>query len=197
MILGRFSRRLAAAGALVALAGAPVLAQREPQTSTQNPGPLPGPLQVPMPPQQNPAPAPMPGPAPAPAPKAGGSTLVRQVSVGDLADVARELGYTDVQQRSNNSMTYRSFGHIMACYVERNGDLRLVYAVRKRGISVQQVNTWNRDRRLSRAFIDKDGDPVLETDLLSEAGMTRGQILSTFRTFDTSVKEFRKYIGAN
>lgn len=193
MIFDCLLRRLAVAGALVVIAGAPVIAQREPQTSTQNPGPLPGPLQVPVPPQQNPAP--MPGPAPAPATAPGDNKLVRQVTIGDLAEIARQLRYTDIQQRSNTSMSYRSFGHILACYIERNGDLRLVYAVRKRGIPVEQINAWNRDRRLSRAFIDKEGDPVLETDLLSTAGMTRAQILATFRTFDTSVNTFRKYIG--
>ena len=166
MIFDRLLRRLAVAGALVVIAGAPVIAQREPQTSTQNPGPLPGPLQVPMQPQQNPMPDPQQAPQPAPQPMGGDQALVRRMSVDQLMEIARSLGYSDVQRRSDNIMGYRAYGHAVTCFIERDGDLRLVYALRKRGHSVQQMNTWNRDRRLSRAFLDKDGDPVLETDAL-------------------------------
>lgn len=197
MIFDRLSRRIAVAGALVALAASPALSQREPQTSTQNPGPLPGPMQPPVQPQQQPLPGPAPQGAPAPQPMGGDQMLVRRMSIDDIARIARELGYSGIQQRSNNSMTYQAYGHTLVCYVERDGDLRLVYAVRKRGISVQRMNDWNRDRRLSRAFIDKEGDPVLETDLLSDASMTPAQVRATFKTFETSVNVFRKYIGMN
>lgn len=194
MLFSRFSRRLAVGAALLALAAAPAMAQiREQGPPPQGQSPLPGPLQPPVQPQQ----APVPDQQPAPQPMPGDSALVRRMSVEDLMAIARDLGYTDIQQRSNNSISYRAFGQLFACFIERDGDLRLYWSIRKRGVPVQRVNDWNRDKRLSRAFIDKEGEPVLETDLLTDAGMTRAQVLATFRTFETSVRGFRRYIGIN
>jgi len=36
-------------------------------------------------------------------------------------------------------------------------------------ISYEDINEWNRRKRLSRAYLDSDKDPTLESDLLANA----------------------------
>ena len=51
------------------------------------------------------------------------------------------------------------------------------------------VNTWNRDYRLSRAYTDDDGDPVLEADLLANAGMNEEIVTEFIKVFiDSSTR---------
>ncbi|MCW3847815.1 YbjN domain-containing protein [Sphingomonas sp. LB-2] len=41
------------------------------------------------------------------------------------------------------------------------------------GATIEKVNTWNRDSRFGRAYIDKDGDAVVEMDIdLDDGGMS-------------------------
>ncbi|MEI9850087.1 MAG: YbjN domain-containing protein [Sphingomonas sp.] len=63
-------------------------------------------------------------------------------------------------------------------------------------VSTDRINEWNRDHRYGRAYIDKEGDPVVEMDVdLDKGGISRalfddyvatwGQVGATFRTFVT------------
>jgi hypothetical protein len=57
-----------------------------------------------------------------------------------------------------------------------DGDLQLHFSVTGGSWSYQDVNEWNKKRRLSRAFLDDNGDPVLEAGLLSHGGVTTDRV---------------------
>ncbi|MDX2101124.1 MAG: YbjN domain-containing protein [Alphaproteobacteria bacterium] len=66
--------------------------------------------------------------------------------------------------------------------------------VRKRGssLSVQTANEWNRDQRWTRAYIDKDGDAVLEMDLNADGGIGRRSMEQLVRTYLSQLRAFSR-----
>ena len=53
-----------------------------------------------------------------------------------------------------------------------------------------KVNTWNRDNRYGKAYLDGDDEPVLEYDLDLEGGATESTVVEAVRTFRALVKHF-------
>lgn len=51
-----------------------------------------------------------------------------------------------------------------------------------RDVMLTRVNEWNRTKRFSRSYLDKDGDPALESDLDMTGGVERERILDFLKT---------------
>jgi hypothetical protein len=64
-------------------------------------------------------------------------------------------------------------------------------------LTPEHMNEWNRTKRLSRAYLDDEGDPILEADLLANAGFTGEQFLEWFKVFNYSALEFRQFLIEN
>ena len=58
-----------------------------------------------------------------------------------------------------------------------------------------RLNGWNREKLFSRAYLDEDGDPVLEADLDLEGGVTNEAIRAFLENFRDSMREFTGWIG--
>jgi hypothetical protein len=61
-------------------------------------------------------------------------------------------------------------------------------------VSYETINAWNRDIRLSRAYLDRDQDPILEADLLSNGGISSKNITEFFRIFILSSKKYVEHL---
>ena len=62
--------------------------------------------------------------------------------------------------------------------------------------SMSQVNEWNKAKRFSRGYIDKDGDPVMEFDVdLDAGGMSQGLFIDNAQFWEASMGAFKKHIG--
>lgn len=44
---------------------------------------------------------------------------------------------------------------------------------RSHNVSLEKVNEWNKSKRYSRCYLDKDGEPVLQLDLDLAGGITK------------------------
>jgi hypothetical protein len=76
-----------------------------------------------------------------------------------------------------------------------NGKNVQIYAgFKKPGTSLARINEWNSTKRYTRAYIDRDGDPVLEADLDLAGGSTPNAIAELFRTWSASVRLFATHI---
>ncbi len=76
-----------------------------------------------------------------------------------------------------------------------DGDLQLFFAIdagHKNNLKL--VNEWNTSKRLSRAYVDSDGDYVLESDLEGSAGLTGKQIDVFLGTFALSLDAFKEML---
>lgn len=59
----------------------------------------------------------------------------------------------------------------------------------------QMVNGWNRTHLHTRAYLDKDGDPVLESDLSLKDGVTTEGISTYLRRFGEETQSFVAQVG--
>ena len=58
----------------------------------------------------------------------------------------------------------------------------------------QAVNRWNQENRYGRAFLDAEGDPILQYDIDLEGGATKEVILEAQKTFRTLVEDFNESV---
>ena len=72
-----------------------------------------------------------------------------------------------------------------------------MHAVTGYAVDATDRNEWGRTKRLSRAYHDDENDPILESDLLANAGHTEEQFLEWFKVFSFSALEFRQFFIEN
>ncbi len=66
----------------------------------------------------------------------------------------------------------------------------------KKDVSMNQMNEWNKSKRFSRAYIDKDGDPAMEFDVdLDDGGMSEELFIDNIEFWEMSIANFQKHIG--
>ncbi|HMJ93719.1 MAG TPA: YbjN domain-containing protein [Allosphingosinicella sp.] len=63
-------------------------------------------------------------------------------------------------------------------------------------VSLDQINEWNRSQRFGRAYIDKEGDPILEMDLdLDDGGLSRLLFIDNVEFWASVLGKFERHIG--
>ncbi|NRT57212.1 YbjN domain-containing protein [Sphaerotilus uruguayifluvii] len=62
------------------------------------------------------------------------------------------------------------------------------------GASVSQsdMNDWNRTRRFGKAYLDREGDPVLEMSVNLDQGVTKENLEKTFEWWSRITTQFKK-----
>jgi hypothetical protein len=115
----------------------------------------------------------------------------------ELVKILRDDGYRAVEISEDRVIKIRVDGQEFALLVYDDNDLQLYYGLTGYSISAEAINTWNKTRRLSRAYLDDDRDPILETDLLANAGITPKQITEWLDVFLDSATQFRLFLGEN
>lgn len=60
--------------------------------------------------------------------------------------------------------------------------------------NLSKINDWNRSKRYSRAYIDKEGDPVIELDLDLVGGITPARFVDFVKTVRVSVVQYMKHV---
>ncbi len=61
--------------------------------------------------------------------------------------------------------------------------------------SFEDFNTYNARRRWGRAFLDKDGDPMIEMDLdLEDGGISPELFIDNVEYFDLALREFEAFV---
>lgn len=128
-----------------------------------------------------------------PAMGASAETKLRKYSLVQLAKIVKGEGYGKVSIHEDH-LRFKADGRTFALYRYDDGDLQMYYGITGVVISADDVNTWNRDYRLSRAYTDDDGDPVLEADLLANAGMNEKIVTEFIKVFVDSSTRYRIFV---
>jgi hypothetical protein len=123
----------------------------------------------------------------------GESPKLRHYAVGELAELVRSEGYGSVRVEENR-VAFKADGSQYLLFLYDDGDLQLYYGLTGVSISTDDINSWNRHRRLSRAYIDSEQDPVLEADLLANAGVNDRIIAEFIKVFVGSASHFRSFL---
>jgi len=63
------------------------------------------------------------------------------------------------------------------------------------GVTLETINEWNKNKRFSHAYLDKDNDPAIELDLDLDGGwVTEEHLMVFFRLTKLSVTKFKAHI---
>lgn len=127
-----------------------------------------------------------------PSVRADQGEIIKELSVTNTERIleAMKVEYTEV-----SAGTYRfNLGGYKTLLFNKGKNLQF-YASFKKKTTLGRVNDWNAGKRYTRAYLDKDGDPVLEADLDLEGGVSYGAVAEFFKTWVTSVKLFTQHIG--
>ncbi|RJF85339.1 YbjN domain-containing protein [Sphingomonas cavernae] len=63
-------------------------------------------------------------------------------------------------------------------------------------VPLERINEWNSSRRFARAYVDKDGDPVIEMDVdMDFDGIPRENFYANLEIFIASIPKFRAFLG--
>ena len=62
--------------------------------------------------------------------------------------------------------------------------------------TLDRLNEWNRTKRFGRAFLDKEGDPILEMDVdLDDGGVSRALFIDNIEFWSSILGDFERFIG--
>ena len=126
-----------------------------------------------------------------------GTNLTDKYSDAELIKIIRDDGYSAVTKLKDGVIRIKIEGRTFVLFNKSDGDLQGYYAIQGVNISYEEINEWNRTKRLSRAYLDSDRDPVIESDLLANGGITVKHVTEFFRLFVVSVDSFRSFISEN
>lgn len=112
-----------------------------------------------------------------------------------LVQLLHDLGIGDVSVLESGKILFRIEGVAMAMFRFPDGDLQLYYGVGGVRCPFEPINEWNKQHRHSRAYLDDERDPVIESDLLSDGGMSQEKLEMFVRTFQVSAAQFLELLG--
>lgn len=113
-----------------------------------------------------------------------------------LMDILKQDGYSAVSPFKEGVILVKINGRSLLLFNNEDGDLQAYYSLSGAKLDYRDMNTWNREHRLSRAYLDDEMDPVLEADLLANAGLSRRHVTEFFSVFRQSADAFRKFVIA-
>lgn len=123
------------------------------------------------------------------------STLTDKYSDSELIQIIKDEGYSAVEKIKDGAIRVKIDGRSYVLFNKSDGDIQAYYGIGGVIISYEDINEWNRTKRFSRAYLDSDKDPVLESDLLANGGLTKKHVTEFFRLFTSSVQVFREFIA--
>lgn len=122
------------------------------------------------------------------------STLTDKYSDDEVVQIIKDEGYSAVTRAKKGLIVVKIDGRAYTLINMSDGDLQCYYGMSGVKVSYEDINIWNRTKRLSRAYIDSHEDPVLESDLLSNGGLTKKNVSEFFHIFVNSVRAYREFL---
>ena len=113
----------------------------------------------------------------------------------ELIGILKDQGYRLVEKSEDRVLTMEVGGLTYVLYVYDDDDLQLYFGLTGYVVTPESINEWNRTKRLARAYIDQVDDPVVESDLLANAGYTEQQFIEFVNVFDLIARDFRQFVA--
>ncbi|MEM8817560.1 MAG: YbjN domain-containing protein [Pseudomonadota bacterium] len=121
--------------------------------------------------------------------------LGKDYSDDELSGMLNEQGFRSVEIVEPRVLRVTIDGLEYYLFVYDDGDLQLWFGLTNYTVNVADMNDWNKTRRLSRAYIDDENDPILEGDLLANAGYSAKQLYEWVSVFDSIARAFRDFVA--
>ncbi len=117
--------------------------------------------------------------------------IVERVTAAEMKDLLQAEGFADVQIHGGENLVVRMNG-LQVLVLVRNETVvqfRLYMPVET---SLDVINEWNMTKMFTKAYLDQDGDPVLEMDVDLDGGITEARLRDAIRTFSLSQIAFMR-----
>ena len=105
-----------------------------------------------------------------------------KITLDQAYQILKKSGFS-LDDKDDDSLTILQEGRKILLFQMRDGDFQLYYGASGIKLTPEQINEWNRTKRLSRAYIDQEGNPVLESDLITDGGITEQNLIAFVKTF--------------
>ena len=119
---------------------------------------------------------------------------LRHYSVTELVRILEAEGYGSVTAKETH-VSFKADGRHFTLFRYPDGDLQMFFGIAGPRVPLEDMNRWNREYRLSRAYVDDEQDPVLEADLLANAGLNARIITEFVLVFIESSREFQSFVA--
>jgi len=134
---------------------------------------------------------------------AAGSDLLDGSNVDEILKLAKGYGDASLETQSNGDPKIKgvmddvSYSiYFMNCTDNEDcEDLNFYAGFLDLKPKQDDINSWNRDKRFGKAYIDSDGDAVVEMDLNLEHGISTDNLKADIDVWQLVLGEYTDYIG--
>jgi hypothetical protein len=127
-----------------------------------------------------------------------------RATADDLAEVLRDMGYRAEVGRDNvgDPMIRTSFAganttvFFYGCRRDVCESIQFTSGfILDESVDEDHMNGWNRNKRFLKGYIDGEGDPIAEYNVLVEDGIPEDLMRENIENWDRLLGEFQDYIG--
>ena len=120
--------------------------------------------------------------------------VLTEVSTEQLQKMLESMGY-DVHQPKEDVLQFAIEGHTAVLFNKKTNVQFYSFFKKQKRMDLKKVNEWNATKRFSRAYLDQDGDAVIEWDVDLEGGTTAGALKESIRTYRLGVMTFVRFLN--
>lgn len=126
------------------------------------------------------------------APEASAAETMSRITGQEIFTILKEEGYSPSLVKPS-VVAMKIEGMKTAIIVaDDNESIQSYTGFKSKNATLHEVNEWNKKKRFSRAYLDNDGDLIIELDLDLSGGISKERIIDFVRTVRTSVPAFVK-----
>ncbi|PKL76929.1 MAG: hypothetical protein CVV27_07740 [Candidatus Melainabacteria bacterium HGW-Melainabacteria-1] len=120
--------------------------------------------------------------------------IIQSMTAKEAAALLKEAGFSELEIDKDDDIIVKMQGFKVLLMVGTNKNKWLLFkfAVSGTALDVKALNEWNKKVRYSRAYLDDDGDVILESDQDLNGGVTIQRVSEFAKSFDISLREFLK-----
>lgn len=121
------------------------------------------------------------------------SEVIKEMQAGQVERIVKSFEEVKDFREVDDGIYAFNVEGIKMIILNKGNTLQLHAGFSKK-ISLSRINEWNRTKRLSRAYADRDGDAHIEADLELTGGVTQKNVKEWMKTYAISLKAFKKHL---
>ena len=122
--------------------------------------------------------------------------VVTTMTAKQLKTVLGEQGYLGVKISDKGHVEFHVEGVPVTLFIAKDHTSIMTYAGwTGTNADLNKVNEWNKNNNYSRAYIDDEGDPIIELDLVFKGGVTIAHVKDFLSTVKLSVNKFASFLS--
>ena len=127
-------------------------------------------------------------------PVVSAAEIISRITGQELVTILKEEGFAPTLDKpSVISMKIEGF-KVLFFVADDHESIQAYGGFKSEKGTMSKVNEWNMTKRYSHAYLDKDGDPVIEFDLDLSGGVSKKRIIDFIKTVRFSIPIFARHV---